>query len=57
MSEKVEVKLQALAPYGGPKRAFAFTLPDSLPIDVAIRGRKFIRVLDRNWKSKSVFIR
>lgn len=53
----VEVRVVPLAPYGGKKRSVAFTLPDDIPLIKAIRSRKFLRVLDRNWKSKAVFIK
>jgi len=53
----VEVRVVPLAPYGGPKKAFAFTLPDTIPLTEALRARKFLRILDRNWKAKAVFLK
>lgn len=57
MSPAVEVRVVSLVPYGGPRHARAFTLPDSVPLRPAIKARKFVRVFDRNWKSKCKFLR
>jgi hypothetical protein len=53
----VEVRVARLAPYGGPKKAHTFTLPDTVTLEQGLRARKFIRVPDRNWKAKAVFLK
>lgn len=53
----VEVKVTPLAPYGGGKRSHAFTLPDNVPLLTALRARKFLRTVDRNWKPKLLFLK
>jgi hypothetical protein len=54
---KAEVRVTDLRPYGAPRKCFAFTLPDSLTLEQGCRARKFIRTMDRNWKSKVHFLK
>lgn len=53
----IEVKLVSLRSYGGKKGSVAYVLPDSVSLRDGIASRKFIKVQDRNLKTKAKFLR